>query len=161
LTLRSVVGLGANLGDRLATMRAAARELARSSHLEKTSHVYATAPVGGVRQPEFLNAAALVVHEGSPEELLDLLLAIEVRLGRVRSSGQERWGPRLIDLDFLWAEGVVHASHRLTLPHAELPLRAFALIPLLELVPDAADPRTGQPYVPPPGDVRRTPDLLL
>lgn len=160
MTLRAVVGVGANLGDRLATMRAAARELALWSRVERTSHVYATAPVGGVRQPEFLNAAALVVHGGSAENLLDALLAIEVRLGRVRAESQTKWGPRVIDLDLLWADGLVHESERLTLPHRELAFRAFAIVPLLELVPDAADPRTGQPYRVPPGDVRMTADLL-
>jgi 2-amino-4-hydroxy-6-hydroxymethyldihydropteridine diphosphokinase len=156
LTLRAVVGLGANLGDRLATIRAAARELGRLTLVEKTSRVYATAPVGPP-QPEFLNAAALVLHRGAPEELLDVLLAIEAGLGRVR---REKWGPRTIDLDLLWAEGVVLESARLVLPHPHLKGRAFALAPLLELVPDAVDPRTRERYVVPPGDVQPTADVL-
>jgi 2-amino-4-hydroxy-6-hydroxymethyldihydropteridine diphosphokinase len=137
-------------------MRAAVSELARAIELERTSHVYATAPVGPP-QPEFLNAAVLVHHAGTPEELLDALLAIEAKLGRVR---REKWGPRTIDLDFLWADGVFLESARLTVPHPHLRARAFALVPLLELVPDAADPRTGERYVVPSGDVRVTADVL-
>jgi 2-amino-4-hydroxy-6-hydroxymethyldihydropteridine diphosphokinase len=157
VTTHAVVGVGANLGERLATMRAAIGELARAAQVEKTSHVYATAPVGGVPQPEFLNAAALVLHPGTPEELLDALLAIEVRLGRVR---REKWGPRIIDLDLLWVDGAALQTPRLTLPHPQLVERAFALVPMLELVPEAADPTTGKRYVVPPGDVRVTPEIL-
>jgi 2-amino-4-hydroxy-6-hydroxymethyldihydropteridine diphosphokinase len=155
--LRAVVGFGANLGDRLATMRAAVRELAKATRVETTSHVYATAPVGELAQPEFFNAAALVTHAGPPEELLDTLLAIEVKLGRVR---REKWGPRTIDLDLLWADGVVVQTPRLLLPHPHLLERAFALVPLLELVPCAIDPRTGERYAVPPGEVRMTAYLL-
>jgi 2-amino-4-hydroxy-6-hydroxymethyldihydropteridine diphosphokinase len=157
LIVHAVVGIGANLGDRLATMRAAVGELRRTTHVEKTSHVYATAPVGGVEQPEFLNAAALVAFRDTPERLLDVLLAIEVGLGRVR---KEKWGPRTIDLDLLWAGGVVVDMDRLVVPHPELCARAFALVPLLEMVPDAVDPRTGERYVVPAGDVRMTADVL-
>jgi 2-amino-4-hydroxy-6-hydroxymethyldihydropteridine diphosphokinase len=157
LTLRAVVGFGSNVGDRLAMLRAAVAELARVTRVEKTSRIYATAPVGGLPQPEFLNAAALVRHEDTPEQLLDELLAIERKLGRIR---REKWGPRTIDLDLLWADGVVAGSARLTLPHPYLRERAFALAPLLELVPDATDPHTGEHYVLPPGDIRATPDML-
>jgi 2-amino-4-hydroxy-6-hydroxymethyldihydropteridine diphosphokinase len=157
LSLRAVVGFGANLGDRLLTMRTAVRVLSAATHVERTSHVYVTAPVGELRQPEFLNAAALVLYRGEAEQLLDMLLAIEVGLGRVR---RERWGPRTIDLDLLWVQGLFLETPRLVLPHPHLKERAFAVIPLLELVPGAADPRTGERYVTPPGDVRSTADLL-
>lgn len=157
MSLVAVVGFGANLGDRLLTMRAAARELRRTARVQRTSHVYVTGPVGGVPQPDFLNAAALVAHPGTPEDLLDALLAVEVMLGRVRG---ERWGPRTIDLDLLWIDGVVLETARLELPHPELRHRAFALVPLLELVPNAVDPRTGERYVIPRADVRITADLL-
>jgi 2-amino-4-hydroxy-6-hydroxymethyldihydropteridine diphosphokinase len=153
-TLRAVVGFGANLGDRFATLRAALRELRQVARVEKTSRVYATAPVGPP-QPDFLNAAALVSYVGAAEPLLDELLAIEVRLGRVRSAG-DKWGPRRIDLDLLWADGVVVESAHLRLPHPHLRERAFALVPMLEVVADATDPRTGERYVAPPGDVRST-----
>ncbi len=70
--------------DGLATMRVALVELSRATHVERTSHVYATAAIGGVPQGEFLNAAALVLHDGTPGRLLEVLLEIEQRLGRVR-----------------------------------------------------------------------------
>jgi 2-amino-4-hydroxy-6-hydroxymethyldihydropteridine diphosphokinase len=148
--VRAVVGFGANLGDRLATMRRALAELRRAVHVESTSRVYAAAPVGPA-QPEYLNAAALVACDGEPLQLLETLLSIEAQLGRVRG---ERWGPRTIDLDFLWAERLVVDSPRLVLPHPRLHERAFALAPLLDLVPGARDPRSGEPYSIPPGDVR-------
>jgi 2-amino-4-hydroxy-6-hydroxymethyldihydropteridine diphosphokinase len=141
--MRAVVGLGANLGDRLAAMRAAVQELGRSTRVLATSPVYETEPVGPA-QPRFLNAAALLAWEGSPEELLRELLDVEARLGRVR--GGERWGPRSIDLDLLWVEGVAVDGAQLTVPHARLRERAFALVPLLDVAPDARDPRTGDAY---------------
>ncbi|HEY3815756.1 MAG TPA: 2-amino-4-hydroxy-6-hydroxymethyldihydropteridine diphosphokinase [Polyangiaceae bacterium] len=155
--LRAVVGFGANLGDRLGAMRAALAKLRAVARVERTSHVYATAPVGPP-QPDYLNAAALVAWEGTPEALLDALLGIEAGLGRVRTG--ERFGPRTLDLDVLWIEGVVLESERLVVPHPRLAERAFALVPLLEVAPDARDPRTGQGYVAPPGRVRRTEEVL-
>jgi len=150
---RAVVGLGANLGDRLAALQAAAREIDRALRIEATSRVYATAPVGGPPQGEFLNAAVVVLLEGAPSGLMAVLLDIELRLGRVRGP---RWGPRTIDLDLLWIDGVAIDSPSLTVPHPHLRARAFALAPLLDLVPDARDPKSGARYVLPPGDIRVT-----
>ena len=155
--MRAVVGVGANLGDRLVTMRAAVRELARFTQVEKTSRVYATAPVGGPLQPEFLNAAVRVACEGAPLALLDALLEIEARFGRVRA---ERWGPRTLDLDVLWIEGLAVDDPRLEVPHPRLHERAFALVPLLEIAPDARDPRSGAVYAAPPDVVRDTGQTL-
>jgi 2-amino-4-hydroxy-6-hydroxymethyldihydropteridine diphosphokinase len=153
----AVVGVGANLGDRLASMRSAAIELARVARVEKTSRVYASPPVGGPPQPEFLNAAAAVLYEGAPLDLLDALLAVEARFGRART---ERWGPRTLDLDLLWIDGLAVDAPRLVVPHPRLHERAFALVPLLELVPDARDPRTGARYAAPPGDLRDAGEIL-
>ena len=157
MTLRAVVGLGANLGDRMATMRAATQELSRVASVEGRSRVYETAPVGGPAQPPFLNAALIVAYEGEPLALLDALLAIEARFGRIRT---ERWGPRVLDLDILWIDGIAIDTPRLVVPHPRLNERAFALAPLLELVPDARDPRTGAPFTAPAGDIRVTGDVL-
>jgi len=154
--LRVVVGVGANLGDRLSTMRAAADALAHVALVDGRSHVYATAPVGPA-QGEFLNAALLIRFRGCPADLLDALLAIEMKLGRVRG---ERWGPRTIDLDILWIEGRLVDNLELAVPHPHLLERAFALVPMLELVPEARDPRSGALYRVPSGDVRRLPDIL-
>jgi len=143
VTLRAVVGFGSNLGDRLATMRAALAELARVARVEATSRVYESAAVGPP-QGDYLNAAALVTWDGEPEALLDAMLAIEAKLGRVR---REKWGPRTIDLDVLWIEGREVHTPRLVVPHPELAKRAFAVAPLLDVAPSA-------PYAAPPGELR-------
>jgi 2-amino-4-hydroxy-6-hydroxymethyldihydropteridine diphosphokinase len=138
-------------------MRSAMTELARVAPLEKASRVYATAPVDGPPQPEYFNAAAMVRYEGAPLDLLDALLAIEARLGRVRAA---RWGPRTIDLDLLWIDGLAIDSPRLVLPHPRLHLRAFAVVPLLEVAPGARDPRTGALYEVPAGALRDAGEAL-
>jgi 2-amino-4-hydroxy-6-hydroxymethyldihydropteridine diphosphokinase len=142
-----VIGLGANLGDRLATLRAARDAIAGEvAPVERGSHIYETAPVGPA-QPDFLNAAVLVRWSRGLDEMLALLLGIEARMGRVR---RERWGPRVLDLDILWTDGDAVRREGLEVPHPRLAERAFAILPLLDVAPDA-------PYVAPAGgDVRRT-----
>jgi 2-amino-4-hydroxy-6-hydroxymethyldihydropteridine diphosphokinase len=152
--VRAVIGLGANVGDRLATMRAAVGAIGAVASLRAASRVYETAPVGVTDQPDFLNAAVLVETELAPRALLDALLAIEASLGRVR---RERWGPRTIDLDILWIEGVDVSEPGLAVPHPHLLERAFAVVPLLEVAPDALDPRTRGRIVAP----RFAPEELL
>ena len=157
--MRAVIGIGANLGDRLATMRAAVVEIGRipGTSVVAASSVYETAPVGGVPQADFFNASILVECTLSPLALLEALLGIERGLGRTRAPDDVRWGPRAIDLDVLWIEGVVLHEARLVVPHPRLIERGFALIPLLEVEPHAVDPRTGAAFVAPPtGGVRRT-----
>jgi 2-amino-4-hydroxy-6-hydroxymethyldihydropteridine diphosphokinase len=144
--MRAVVGLGANLGDRLATMREAVRRLGAVARVEVTSRVYETAPVGGIAQGDFLNAAVRVAWDGTAEALLDELLRIERELGRVRA---EKWGPRAIDLDVLWIDGEIVATARVVVPHPQLLERAFAVVPLLEVAPGAIDPRSGAAIVAP------------
>lgn len=156
MVLRAVVGLGANLGDRLGAMRSAADAVEKISLNARRSHVFATAPLGPP-QPDFLNAAMLIAFEGTPDELLAALLAIEAGLGRVRA---ERWGPRTIDLDILWIEGTCVETEGLSVPHPHLRARAFALAPMLELVPDARDPVSGERYSVPPGAVWPLPEIL-
>jgi 2-amino-4-hydroxy-6-hydroxymethyldihydropteridine diphosphokinase len=141
---RVVIGLGSNLGDRLEHLRSGVRRLDRlAGEPVVCSPVYETEPVGPPQSP-FLNAAALFMDARPPRALLESLLSIERELGRVRS---ERWGPRIIDLDILWIEGVTCDEPQLHVPHASLGERAFALRPLLDLVPLAVDPRTGDPFV--------------
>lgn len=111
------------------------------------SRVYETAPVGGPPQPDFLNGALLVECTLSLPALLEELLRIEVSVGRVRGPGEIRFGPRTLDLDVLWAEGVILDDPRITVPHPRLAGRAFALMPLLDVAPEATDPLTGEPYV--------------
>jgi len=146
--LRVVIGLGANLGDRQATMREAAVRIAsiEGVRILARSRVYETAPVGGPPQPHYLNAALLVEWTLTPAALLQELLRIEVALGRVRGEEEVRFGPRTLDLDVLWVEGVVVDEPSLTVPHPRLAGRAFALMPMLEVAPGAIDPRTGAPF---------------
>jgi len=140
---RAWVGLGANLGDPVAQVRSALRDLdaITQTRLVRASSLYRSAPWGGVEQPPFVNAVAEVETSLAPRELLDALLAIEQRHGRVRDGS--RWGPRTLDLDLL-----VHADHRfdgdgLTLPHPHLAERAFVLVPLAEIAPDLRVPGIG------------------
>ena len=129
-----VVGLGSNLGDRLATLRGA---LARIERVTRVSRVYETDPIGGPLQPPFLNAAVLVDWRADPLLLLDRLQHIEVTLGRDRTR-EVRWGPRTLDLDILWIDdGTRIDLPRLVVPHPRLAERAFAVLPLLDVAPHA------------------------
>lgn len=139
----SVIGLGANVGEPRETLARALSELARLGELEAISHLYKTLPVGGPPQPDFLNAAARLRFRGSPSQLLRHLLAIEVGAGRHR---RERWGPRTLDLDILWIQGVQLSQPGLGVPHPRLRERAFALRPLVDVAPEARDPADGVLY---------------
>ncbi len=137
----AVVGLGANLGDRHATIVAAVtrlRAIPRVARLE-VSPLYETEPVGGPEQPPFLNAAARLElpYVIAPAPFVAVLLAIEASLGRTRAV---RFGPRTIDLDLLWTDQRPSDDPAATVPHPRLHERAFALAPLVDLVPDARDP---------------------
>jgi 2-amino-4-hydroxy-6-hydroxymethyldihydropteridine diphosphokinase len=142
--LRAYLGLGSNVGDRLANLRAARAALERRGiAVVDSSSVYETAPQGEVvDQPDFLNACVAVETELGPEELLDECKAVERELGR--DSAGVRHGPRTIDVDLLLLGGVEHRSERLTLPHRELLTRRFVLEPLLELDPELTLP-SGKP----------------
>jgi 2-amino-4-hydroxy-6-hydroxymethyldihydropteridine diphosphokinase len=136
----AVIGLGANLGQRLQTLESAIHTLAHSAHIRvvRVSPVYETEAVGPP-QPNFLNAAVRIETDLEPEALLDTLLAIEMAHGRIR---KERWGPRTLDLDILAiCEPETHfpvkiATPRLTVPHPRLFERSFALAPLLDVMPE-------------------------
>ena len=141
--MRAYVGVGANLGDREATIRRAVELLEGMPGVEVvgTSALIETEPWGPVDQPSFLNGAVAVETELDPHALLDVLLDVERSLGRVREG--ERWGPRTIDLDLLLYGELVVDEAGLTVPHPCLPERAFALEPLAELAPDAVIPGNG------------------
>ena len=130
-----VIGLGSNLGARETYLTRAVEDIARlpETDVAALSQVYETPPLGPP-QPHYLNAAVRVTSALTPEQLLDGVLAIEASHGRVRDV---RWGPRVLDLDILWA-ATPYASERLTIPHAELRSRTFALAPLLDVAPELA-----------------------
>jgi 2-amino-4-hydroxy-6-hydroxymethyldihydropteridine diphosphokinase len=142
---RVVIGLGSNVGDRLARLEAALARLRedRDLFVLRASAAYETPPEGGPPQGDYLNAAVLVVTSLDGRAILDRVLAVERELGRDRS-GEVRWGPRVIDLDLLWIEGEAVDEEGLQVPHPRLHERAFALRPLLDVAPDAVDTRTGQ-----------------
>ncbi|WP_434515502.1 2-amino-4-hydroxy-6-hydroxymethyldihydropteridine diphosphokinase [Dechloromonas sp. ARDL1] len=136
------IALGANLDDPAATVRAAFAALANlpDSRIVHCSSLYRTAPVGIADQPEFINAVAELETSLAPEALLDALLEIEQRFGRIRA---ERNGPRTLDLDLLLYNDQYLDLPRLTLPHPRLHLRAFVLQPLAEIAPDLVIPGRG------------------
>jgi 2-amino-4-hydroxy-6-hydroxymethyldihydropteridine diphosphokinase len=131
------VGLGANLGDREETIRAAVAEL---PDVVAVSPLRETDPVGVTDQPQFLNGVAALETELAPRELLDVLLAVERRLGRER---RERWGPRTIDLDLLLYGDEVIDEDGLKIPHPRLHERRFVLEPLADLAPQLVVPGLG------------------
>ena len=137
-----VVGLGANLGDRRASLHQAVRALRALGEVTHLSFVYESAPIGPP-QPDFLNAAARLRARLAPLDLLERLLEIERMAGRER---RERWGPRTLDLDVLWIGGRSISLPNLVVPHPELCRRAFALLPLLDVAPEAVDPTSGKSY---------------
>src|SRR5690349_1258159 len=108
-----VIGLGANLGDRLRTLRSALTGLAALGQLQRVSALYETAAVGPP-QPDYLNAAVLLDSALEPIAMLQGLLAVERAHGRER---RERWGPRTLDLDLLFSPGLELTEPSLTLPH--------------------------------------------
>ena len=122
------------MADPAQTLRAAAAEVGREAgQIAAASPIYRSLPVGVTDQPPFLNAVAALDTELGPDALLDVLLAVEAAHGRVRDV---RWGPRTLDLDLVWFEGVVRDDPRLTLPHPRAHEREFVLRPLCDLAPD-------------------------
>ena len=136
----ALLGVGSNLGDRLATLQRAVDLLA--AHGVRTiasSRVWATAPLGGPSdQPEFLNAV-IRVDPGllGVDEVLSVIGVVEAELGRIRD---ERWGPRTVDIDILLWGDLVRDDSQLTIPHPRLHERAFVVLPLLDLDPDPVLP---------------------
>ena len=133
---RAYIGLGANLGDREATIRRAVELLGAEPGIElvAVSTLRETDPVGYADQPPFLNGAVAVETELEPRALLDRLLAVERELGRVRDEVL-RYGPRTIDLDLLLYGDRLVDEPGLAVPHPRLAERRFALEPLHELDP--------------------------
>jgi 2-amino-4-hydroxy-6-hydroxymethyldihydropteridine diphosphokinase len=140
---RAYVGLGANLGDREGTLRAAVEALAAEDGVEVValSTLRDTEPVGVGEQPRFLNGVVALETTLGPRELLDCLLDVERRFGRVRVPGER--APRTLDLDLLlYGDDAIHEPG-LTVPHARLHERRFVLEPLAELAPGLVVPDRG------------------
>lgn len=127
---RAYVGIGTNLGDRVANVERAFAAIAEFGTLLARSSIYRTEPWGKPDQPWFANAVGLLRTSLEPRELLDALLATEQRLGRVPG---ERWGPRVIDLDLLLYDDLDVDEAGLRVPHPRLRERAFVLVPLAQI----------------------------
>jgi 2-amino-4-hydroxy-6-hydroxymethyldihydropteridine diphosphokinase len=131
------VGLGSNLGDRVANLREAVQRLSAIIKIEKASQLYVAAPLGYVRDDAFVNAVVCGRTTLKPLELLEMMQAIEAAMGR-RPGVQ--YGPRPIDLDMLFYDAVQMETRKLTIPHPRLAQRAFVLRPLVEIAPDLMHP---------------------
>lgn len=145
--VRAVVALGANLGDREATLNAALADLQRLPLVDEVRASGAVESVALTQEgpdaeaPAYLNAVALVTTRLAPSVLLSFLHAIEARHGRER---RERWGDRTLDLDLIAYGDVVSNDAFLTLPHPRAAERDFVLVPWLALDPDAEIPGAGR-----------------
>ena len=132
--VRAFLGLGGNLGDPAASMASALKMIDRdaATRVVAVSSLYRTPPWGRTDQPDFLNCAAEIATGRDPRELLDLCLATEQALKRVRA---ERWGPRIVDLDVLVYGDATIEQPGLAIPHPRMLERAFVMVPLAEIAP--------------------------
>ncbi len=135
--VRAAVSLGSNMGDRRAVLARALSSLEELGRLISVSDLYETDPVGPIDQASFLNAVAVMETALDAETLVERLLDIEVRLGRVRG---RRWGPRIIDLDLILHGDTVITTETVSVPHPRYRERRFVLEPLVATWPDARDP---------------------
>jgi 2-amino-4-hydroxy-6-hydroxymethyldihydropteridine diphosphokinase len=137
------VAVGSNLNQPRRQVGDAFERLAAlpETRLELRSRIYLSRPMGPQDQPDFVNAAAGLLTRLGARGLLDALLEVERAMGRLR---QERWGPRIIDLDLLWMPGAVIDEPGLTLPHPGVPERNFVLYPLCDIAPTLMIPGHGR-----------------
>ena len=138
---RVLLALGANIGDRLANLRAAVDGLAEFLQVEAVSPVYETAPMYDTDQGAYLNMAVTGLTDLEPRPLLDALKTLERRIGRVRS---RRYGPRSIDLDIVFYADRIVAEPGLDIPHPRLAERAFVLAPAADIAREWRHPESGR-----------------
>ena len=133
------IGFGSNIGDRLTHIQNAIRALLKTEGitLQRISSVYKTDPVGFEAQAQFLNGVAAIQTHLPPLSLLHILKDIEAAVGRQH---RVRWGPREIDLDILIYGDLCLQTEKLVIPHPEMHLRRFVLVPLAEIAPDLVHP---------------------
>ena len=142
--VRAWVGLGGNMGDVEATLHEAiwALDSLPQTSMRAKSAFYRSPPWGRTDQPDFINAAVELQTRLAPRVLLDYLLEIEERFGRVRRP-EDKWGPRKLDLDLLAFGDEVRKEPGLELPHPRIHERAFVLVPLAEIAPTLELPGQG------------------
>ena len=133
------IGFGSNIGDRLVHIQNAIHTLSKTEGitLQKISSVYKTDPIGYEAQAQFLNGVAAIQTNLPPLSLLHTLKDIETIIGRQH---RIRWGPREIDLDILIYGDLCFQTEKLVIPHPEMHLRRFVLVPLAEIAPDIVHP---------------------
>ena len=139
---RVFLSLGSNMGDRSANISQAVSLLCISDNVKivKTSSFYETEPWGNKQQNWFVNAAVALDTTYSPEELLNYCQSIENKMGRIRKEN-ERWGQRAIDIDILmYDDKIISKGTSLNIPHPLMHLRAFVLVPMLEVKSDLVHP---------------------
>lgn len=129
---------GSNVGNSLANLQTAARFISSEvGEIVTASSIYKTAPWGNTKQQDFLNQVLWVETEKNPQEVLKLVLAIELKMGRVR---EQKWAPRTIDIDLLFFDDLLVQETDLQIPHPLLHLRKFTLCPLVEIAPKLVHP---------------------
>ena len=134
--------LGSNLGDRFKNLMTAWDGIAREiGTVIATSAVYETEPWGKTNQPGFLNQAIQLESRWSPAELLEKILGLEKKMGRVRG---EKWGERIIDIDIIYFGDQCIDTGELVIPHPRLSERRFVLVPLVEISPEFVHPVSGK-----------------
>jgi len=131
------IGLGSNLGDRVAYLRDAVQRLSAIIRVARISQLYVAAPLGYVRDDAYINAVLYGTVTLTPLELLTMLQSIELTMGR-RPGVQ--FGPRPIDLDLLFYDAIQMETLTLTIPHPRIAQRAFVLKPLAEIAPKLMHP---------------------
>ena len=132
--MKAVIALGANIGNPQENLDLAIALLREATDVKKVSTYHSTAPVGGPEQDNYINAVVTLESELPAADLLSLLHGIEKSMGRVR---EERWGPRIIDLDLIQYGGLLVSDEKLTLPHPRAHERRFVLAPWFEIEPEA------------------------
>ena len=139
------ISIGSNIGERLLHLKDAVRALHSHNKVSvlSMSSVYETAPVGYTDQADFLNIVIEVRTTLDAISLLSVCQEIEQELGRVRTV---RWGPRIVDLDILLYNNANIKAENLIIPHPRMHERAFVLLPLLEIAPEAVHPVTHRFY---------------
>lgn len=138
------LSIGSNVGNQFDNITNAIKKLNEvvKTKVKKASNIYKTEPVGNINQPTFLNIAVEIETELNPLELLSEIKKIEYQLGR--KPQQERWGPRIIDIDIILYDDLIINDVQLVLPHAEFRRRRFVLQPLADLCGSKIDPITGK-----------------
>ncbi len=140
-----VLGLGSNTGDSLSILKKAIADIAGILRNMRVSSLYLTMPQDVHDQNDFCNMAASGWYTGTPESLLDAVQTIERRYGRDRNM-ESRRGPRTLDIDILLFGSRVIRTDTLVVPHDRMGIRQFALVPLLEILPESTEPGTGLSY---------------